>query len=132
MPANGQPAFLKIAHPKKRAFLRAFALCGVVGRADKMAQISRRRHYQWMDEPGLEGDSYRAAFARAYQAFGETLEQEAHRRAVKGVRKPVLWHGQPVFVWRDANGNIVEEGTPGATKEALIESEFSNVSSQLV
>jgi hypothetical protein len=71
-----------------------------------MANISRRCRYQWIDELGRDGDEYRNAYARAYEAFGETLEREAHRQAVKGVRKPVLWHGQPVFVWRDANGQI--------------------------
>lgn len=75
----------KIIHPKKRAFLAAYAECGTVTRAAEIAGIERNTHYVWLkDDP-----DYAKACEAAYEQAAERLEQEARRRAVEGVEKPV-------------------------------------------
>ena len=82
--------FAKIRHPKKRAFLSAFAKLGTVGRAAKLARIDRHTHANWLKEEGEQGDLYRQAFADAMDEAGDIMEAEARRRAVDGVEKPVF------------------------------------------
>ncbi|MFA6358572.1 MAG: hypothetical protein WCY09_07955 [Candidatus Omnitrophota bacterium] len=82
--------FARIRHPKKRAFLSAFAKLGTVGRAAKLARIDRHTHANWLKEEGEQGDLYRQAFADATDEAGDIMEAEARRRAVDGVEKPVF------------------------------------------
>ena len=116
----------QITHPKKAKFLAAFAECGSVRRSAQIAEIHRRTHYDWMNQSGIEGDTYRKAFSEARLNACDNLEDEARRRAVDGVSQPVLWQGKPVFVWKDEAGKIVEENTVGAAKVALMESNYSD------
>jgi len=80
----------KLRHPKKRAFLSAFAKLGTVGRAAKLAKIERHTHSIWMKEEGEQADLYRQAFADAMDEACDIMEMEARRRAVHGVEKPVF------------------------------------------
>lgn len=73
---------------KKQAdFLAAFAKVGNITGAAKEAKVDRRVHYEWLEDP---------AYAEQFDALGplvlNILEDEAHRRAVDGVDKPV-WQG---------------------------------------
>lgn len=77
--------FPEIAHPKKRAFLAAYARTGNVTQAAAAAGITRRTHYVWLHEDGPDGDAYREAFERAEEEAADWLEAEARRRAVEGV-----------------------------------------------
>lgn len=84
--------FAKIGHPKKRAFLAAYARVGTVLHAAEMAKISREMHRLW-----LQNDpEYAAAFEEAKAMFAERLEREALRRAVEGVEEPIYQNGQLV------------------------------------
>lgn len=74
-----------IRHPKKRAFLAAYAQCGNVTQAAEAAGIPRSLHYKWLEQEGPEGDAYREAFAQAQEEAADRLEAEARRRAVEGV-----------------------------------------------
>jgi len=81
-----------IRHPRKRAFLTAYAETGNVTQAAETAGIHRDTHYAW-----LESDQgYPAAFATAGEAAADRLEAEARRRAVEGVEQPVWYHGMQV------------------------------------
>ena len=80
----------KIVHPKKRAFLAAYAECGTVTRAAEIAGIDRQTYYDWSKS---DPEFVKAAEA-AYDMAGERLEQEARRRAVEGVQKPVWYQGR--------------------------------------
>lgn len=85
--------FDAIGHKKKRAFLAAYAETGTVKAACEAAEISRATFYtkQWQED-----EDFRAAFAHAQDMAAETLENEARRRAVEGVKEPVGWYkGQP-------------------------------------
>ncbi len=85
--------FSEIQHPKKRAFLTAYAETGKKGLAAKLAGIDRSAVYQrgWRDDPGFQ-----EALKRAREMAADILEAEAFRRAVEGVEKPVGWYkGKP-------------------------------------
>lgn len=86
----------KIQHPKKRAFLAAYAEMGVVTRSAKIAQINRCTHNAWLNEEGESGDEYRAAFEDAKRDANDALESEARRRAIGGVDKPFYYQGELV------------------------------------
>lgn len=97
----------KIEHPKKRAFLAAYATLGVVTHAAKAAQVGRGAHYSWMNEEGERGDEYRAEFKLAMQEANDSLEVEARRRAVAGVDKPIYYKGQLVTTLKLYSDNLL-------------------------
>lgn len=104
-PTQPEAEWLKahgIVHPKKRAFLLAYAQLGTITHAARAAQIARRTHYDWLEEVDEEGkpteqaERYRAALDDAHQQGCENLEREAIRRAVDGVDEPVYQKGERV------------------------------------
>jgi hypothetical protein len=97
--------FEQIAHPQKRAFLAAFAECGRVKQAAKAANISREAHYDWK----AQDSDYATAFSVAQKLAGDSLEDEAVRRAKLGVIEPVLYRGSVVQV---KTGKVDAEGKP--------------------
>lgn len=76
----------KIQHPKKRAFLAAYAKCGTIRKSAKIAKIDRTTHYAWMNDD-LQ---YAHEFEEAKEDFIETLEEEADRRGSEGVEEIVF------------------------------------------
>lgn len=75
----------------------AFAECGNVTQAAKIAAIPRTMHYDWLQKDAR----YAAAFADAQEQAADHLEQEARRRAVQGTREPIYYQGERVgFVRR--------------------------------
>lgn len=108
--------FEPIKHPKKRAFLAAFSVFGIVGSAARLAEVDRRTHYNWLKTD----PDYAAAFAEAKDDAADKLEEEVWRRAVKGVPKLIVYRGEPVLVHEDlgdANSRLVP----------LIEQQYSDV-----
>ena len=73
----GRQPFNRIQHPKKRAFLAAYAACGQIGVAAQTAGIHRTSHFYWQEDP-----DYVAAFAEAHQMAISLHEDEASRRAL--------------------------------------------------
>lgn len=65
--------------------------------AAKAAGISREAHYRRYERD----QAYRVAFDKAYREGVDALEDEAVRRATRGVRMPVLYHGMPVMILKD-------------------------------
>lgn len=80
----------KIEHPKKRAFLAAYAKVATVRYACKMAKISRTTHYQWMKDD----QQYKVAFGDAKLDACDNLEEEASRRAMEGCEEVVYYQGE--------------------------------------
>ena len=97
----------EIRHPKKRAFLAAYAGLGVVSKAANVAGINRSTHQGWMRDVGDEGDKYRAAFEDAHDEACGVLELEARRRAVIGVEKPVHYQGERVDTVREYSDTLL-------------------------
>lgn len=81
--------FETIAHPRQRAFLAAFAACGIVKQAAEAAGVSRELHYDWKAQDEL----YALAFAHAEELAGDVLEDEAVHRATAGIQDVVLHQG---------------------------------------
>ena len=77
---------------KKKAFLQAFAECGVIHHACDHAGIHRQTHYLWYRTDA----EYALAVEDAREIAIENLEREAVRRAVKGVAEPVYYQGEIV------------------------------------
>jgi hypothetical protein len=75
-----------------RAFLAAYRKTASITRAAKAARIRREAHYRLLER----SVSYQAAFESAAIEAGQTLEDEAVRRAVEGIRRPLFYHGKRV------------------------------------
>jgi hypothetical protein len=99
--------FPEITHPKKRAFLAAYAGLGAVTKAAKVAGICRKTHNNWKNAEGEEGDAYRHAFEEAHEHACEALEIEARRRAVHGTDKPVYQGGRKVGTVREYSDTLL-------------------------
>ena len=74
---------------QRERFLAEFAKHGNIKLACEYARIDRSRHYEWL----REDPEYAARFEEARQDAINTLEAEAHRRAVKGWQEPVIYQG---------------------------------------
>jgi len=70
-----------LEHPQQRAFLAAYAVNGgFVTQAAATADVDRRTHPRWMQQP-----DYAAAFVEAQAVACDLTEEAAHRRAVEGL-----------------------------------------------
>ena len=84
---NGRPKrarrvapFGAIRHPRKRAFLAAYAQTGNISAAALAAGTHRSNHYLWLQKDPV----YAAEFSNSHEEAVERLESEARRRAVAG------------------------------------------------
>jgi hypothetical protein len=109
---------------KKAAFLRVFEDTASVTRACKIVGINRERHYTWQKED----PEYKAKFAVALDRAADSLEDEAVRRAKRGVSKPVIYKGQMQYeVVRDENGApVMLPGTDEPKIRPLVLREYSD------
>ena len=113
-----------IEHPKKRAFIAAYAETGTVTRAAEIAGIQRTTHYEWIKNDPL----YAKACDAAYEQAGERLEQEARRRAVEGVKKPVFYQGKECGVVNEYSDTLLIFLLKGAKPEKYKERISNEVS----
>lgn len=90
-----QSAFKEILNPKRRAFLAAYAECGMLTKAAELADCDITSHYHWKEDK-----LYYAAFLRAREMAADRHEDEATRRA---------------FGWEEER--LDAEGTPYTVKK---------------
>ena len=85
-----------VLHQRDRQgrFLGAFAECGSVLLAARWAGVHRQSHYWWMKED----PTYPARFEQTRMRAVRQLEDEAVKRARRGLKKPVLYKGKQVYV----------------------------------
>jgi hypothetical protein len=77
---------------KQDAFLNKFCDLANITKAAKACRVGRRTVYDW-----LENDkNFKAKFKKARKVAVGVLEDEAHRRAVEGVDKPIFYKGKRV------------------------------------
>lgn len=81
-----------LTHPKKRAFLAAYAHLGNITEAAKAATIYRTTHYDWLKTD----PDYTAAYHQVREAAADRLETEALRRAVDGTERPIFYKGEQI------------------------------------
>ena len=88
---------------KQKAFLAAFRETASITKAADASKAHRRSHYKWLaDDP-----DYAAAFERAKIEAGQTLEDEAIRRAHEGVLTPVFYKGKPTGAVREYSDQLL-------------------------
>lgn len=104
MPRSSNPnnKTSKTRQPKKEAFLVAYAACGNISQAAKLAKCHRSSHRDWLADP-----EYAARFAEAHEDACDSLETEARRRAVEGVDKPVYQGGKKVGTVREYSDTLL-------------------------
>ena len=103
-PVEDDLLFTTISNPKKRAFLAAFASCGHVVDAAKLAGISWTSHYNWLKED--DNVSYTEAFNRAREIAGDIAEGEIYRRAFLGFDHPVIYEGKITTTYKNYSDNL--------------------------
>lgn len=81
-------------HLKKRAFLAAFAELGSVTHTARAAGIRRETHYKWLHS---DPEYARAFREEATPRAADTLEAEAVRRAMQGVKRFKFYQGKPIL-----------------------------------
>jgi len=99
---------------QQQSFLDAYAECGTLNGAARVAGVEVTRHYEWMDDVDKHPD-YRARFDAAKERSIERLESEMLRRAVDGYDEPVYGKGEG----RDAG--VVQVGTIRRYSDRLLE-----------
>lgn len=90
---------------KKQAFLAAYRATASVAGAARATRISRHTHHDWMKVDA----NYRAAFETVQDEAGQTLEDEAVRRAYEGVKRPIFYGGKPMKTGRGKNARTFYE-----------------------
>ena len=89
-PRKKQPRNDKTINLQK-AFISAYAACASVSQAARAAGVDHKRHYEWMSD-----EAYRHAFDAVTDQAAQAVEDEAVRRAVEGVKRPMYYRGKQV------------------------------------
>jgi len=76
-------------HPKKAAFLAAYAKVATVSHAAKLVEMDRCTHYDWLKTD----PQYAEAFREAKLEACDNLEAEARRRAMVGCEEVIYYQG---------------------------------------
>lgn len=84
-------------------FLAALEATGSVSAALSAAGVGRSTAY----DARAADPAFAAAWAEALERAGDLLEAEARRRAVAGLKRPVLYQGRQATAWVDAEGEYV-------------------------
>lgn len=88
----------------KNKWLNEFVQCGSITDTCKKRGISRQTYYDWMKND--------AVFARVFKEevrpmVVSLLEDEAYRRAVKGINKGVYYRGEKVAVEKEYSDSLL-------------------------
>ena len=104
MEGNGQIVTPEKAWPVwAKAFLSVLSRLGVVGYAARKAGIERQSAYHLRDRD----DAFREAWRVALEEAMDRAEQEAWRRGIKGVKRPVYQGGEHVGDIQDYSDTLL-------------------------
>jgi hypothetical protein len=92
----------RVTSGAQKRFLQTFAEVGTIREACRQANVGRRTHYDWMEDP-----AYRAAFEDAKEDAVDGLVEECRRRARDGVEEPVFYLGQQVGAIRKYSDSML-------------------------
>jgi hypothetical protein len=117
-------------------FLRCYEEAGQVLGASRLAKVARSTHYRWLEED----PTYQPRFQTARIKAAQRLEDEAVRVAQYGMRKLVLYHGEPVRIEGELlyeheysdrlMARLLKAGDPGrfnSNREAPMELDLDNL-----
>jgi hypothetical protein len=96
--------FTTICNSKKRRFLAAFASCGQIRAASKIARISWASHYGWLKDE--DSAAYIEAFNHAREIAGDIAEGEIYRRAFLGFDHPVIYEGKITTTYKNYSDSL--------------------------
>jgi hypothetical protein len=99
------------------AFLREFALCGVVLRAAQAAGVGRATVHEWK----RENPAFLELMEQAHEDALDQLEEEARRRAHEGVMEPVYQGGKEVGQIRKYSDHLLMMFLKGKRRESFSE-----------
>lgn len=91
----------KFLASQKAAFLLAFSEIGIIGEACEVAGVSRAEVSLWKKDD----EAFALAYRDAEDQAADSLEKEAHRRAVTGWHEPVFYKGEITYL-RDPDGKL--------------------------
>ena len=83
---------------RQLAFLLSYSQMGNVRRACMSAHITPSSHYRWLRESEEEGGDgkYMECFQDVLEMAADLMEEEATRRAIRGIEEPVFYKGEVV------------------------------------
>jgi hypothetical protein len=88
---------------KQREFIEAFSQYASITKACKKSKVPRRTIYDWFAAEPM----FKAEFDRATEQAIGALEDEAIRRAVEGVNKPVYQGGKKVGTVKEYSDSLL-------------------------
>jgi hypothetical protein len=88
---------------KQEDFLNLFSELASVARACKKAKVPRRNIYDWIDAD----PNFKVKFEIARKQALSILEDEAVRRAIEGVGRPVFQQGKKVGVIKEYSDTLL-------------------------
>lgn len=100
----------------KSKFLEELSVIPNVRRACDAASVSRAKVYS----ERAKNAEFAQQWDQAIEEACDRLEEEAHRRAVKGTVKPLVSRGQVVFARFDEEGNLVASADEGELRPVMI------------
>jgi hypothetical protein len=93
----------KLTAELKLVFCRAYAQRGIIREGTTAAGVSRRTYQRWRKED----EGFNEACMEAKQMAVDILESEAHRRAVEGFDRPVIYKGEVTETYRDYSDSLL-------------------------
>ena len=93
----------KLTAELKMVFCRAYAQRGIIREGTTAAGISRKTYQRWR----REDEAFNEACNEAKQMAQDLLEGEAHRRAVDGFDRPVIYKGEVTDTYTDYSDSLL-------------------------
>lgn len=93
----------KLTAELKMVFCRAYAQRGIIREGTTAAGISRKTYQRWRKED----EAFNEACNEAKQMATDLLEAEAHRRAVDGFERPVIYKGEVTDTYKDYSDSLL-------------------------
>src|SRR5687768_6811869 len=101
------------AQEKQKFLQKLYASAGNVSKAAKAIKIARNTAY----EHKKSDNDFSAAWDNVIESVADAMEEELHRRAVKGVQEPVFYKGQMVAKIRKYSDRLLEFALKGKRPE---------------
>lgn len=97
------------AQQKEKFLAKLMSSAGNVSKASRAIKISRNTAY---DHKKIDAD-FSQAWENVIDAVADAMEEELHRRAVKGYQEPVFYKGEMIAKVRKFSDRLLEFGLKG-------------------
>jgi hypothetical protein len=93
----------KLTAELKMVFCRAYAQRGIIREGTTASGVSRRTYLRWRKDD----ESFNEACMEAKQMAVDVIEEEAHRRAIDGFDRPVIYQGEITDTYKDYSDSLL-------------------------